>query len=77
MIYNSNAIVYMQFLPSWTGFLNQLYEHRDGKFSNYSEYYFTKNSTIADLNQQSILSIDNSHLAQKAASLNEFALKGY
>jgi len=78
MIYNSKTVYYMEFLPSYTSFINQLYQHKNSIHGMAISYYFTKNSSMDDLHkQQSILCIDDANLAKKAATLKEFAIKGY
>ena len=78
MIYNCNTIYYMEFLPSYTSFINVLNEMKNSIAGRCLVFNFTKNSSIDDLVRQNLLlPLDNSHLAQKAASLNEFALKGF
>ena len=78
MIYNCKTVYYMEFLPTYASFINQLYEHKNSIHGKSVNYYFTKNSSMDDLHRQnSILCIDNAHLAQKSATLQEFAFKGW
>ena len=78
MIYNCNTIYYMEFLPSYTSFINQLYQHKNSIHGMAVSYYFTKNSSMDELyRQKSILNIDDAYLAQKPATLQEFATKGW
>lgn len=78
MIYNSKTVYYFEFLVSYTGFINLLNEIKNSIPGKCLVFNFTKNSSIGDLiTQNYILPLDNSHLTHKAASLTEFALKGY
>ena len=78
MIYNCKTIYYMEFLPSYTSYINILNEIKNSIAGKCMVLNFTKNSSIDDLvRQNALLPLDNSHLAHKAASLNEFALKGF
>ena len=78
MIYNCKTVYYMEFLPTYASFINQLYEHKNSIHGKSVNYYFTKNSSMDYLHRQkSILHLDNANLAKKSVTLDEFALKGF
>jgi len=78
MIYNCNTIVYMEFLPSYTSFINVMNNIKNSIPGRDLNFAFTKNTNMVELIRQKLLvPLDNAYSPQKPGTLNEFAIKGY
>jgi len=68
----------MEFLPSYSSFINVMNQIKNSVAGRGIGFDFTKNTNMEELiRQKLLLPPDNGHLAHKPGSLHEFAIKGF
>ena len=77
MIYNSQTVHYLEYLPSYAGFMNSLYNFKYECDSTGFSFNFTKNSDLNYLFKNLEPALTSRTGAPRLADLTEFALKGF
>ena len=77
MIYNSQTVHYMGFLPSYAGFMNSLYDFKFERDSTGFPMNFTKNSDLTYLFKNLEPALAEGKGSPRLAGLTEFAVKGF